>query len=281
MGNEKNTRQRMSKPTVVTIASLLGITCAAGGTIAYFVSAQNKINSQTVGSVSIETAEPSFPKEDKDGNGVPDECEKLIPYQEVAKDPQITNTGLNDAVVFFKMTVPVEEVTLVNEDGTSTKAVTDLYWFKQKDDAAESHQNNFNPNWVFLGTVSSAKSTSDSSGSTVVTDVAVKQNGSVVTTNEEKSGITYVFGYKTRLAPGDTTASLFDKIQNKKYGSANIGPNETENVVIESYAIQADDVLKADSEANGHVVSTNGDITAEDLTYIYNTFLNQNCDILK
>lgn len=281
MGNENNTKQRLSKSAAVTIASVLGIACAAGGTIAYFVNTQNKINSQTVGKVAIKTTEPSFPTKDTDGNGVPDDCEKLTPYKEVPKDPQITNTGLDDAVVFFKVTAPVEEVTLVGEDGKSTKTSTDLYWFKQKSDDVDSHQNNFNPNWVFLGTVSSAKSAADSTGSTIASNVAVKQNGTVVTTNEEKTGITYVFGYKTRLAPGATTASLFDKIQNKKYGSANIGPNESENVVIESYAIQADDVLKVDSATDGHVVSTNGGITADDLTYIYNTFLNQNGDNLK
>lgn len=281
MGNETSTKHRLSKPAVATIASVLGIACAAGGTIAYFTNVQSRVNSQTVGNVKIKTTEPNFPTQDTDGNGVPDECEKLTPYKEISKDPQITNTGLDDTVVFFKVTAPVEEVTLIGEDGKSTKISTDLYWFKQKDDSVDSHKNNFNPNWVFLGAVSSVKDAADSSGAAIVSDVAVKQNGQTVTTNDEKTGFTYVFGYKTRLAPGDTTVPLFDKIQNKKYGSANIGPDETENVVIESYAIQADDVLKADSDTDGHVVSTNADITADDLTYIYNTFINQNGDALK
>ena len=281
MENENSTKKRLSKSAVVTIASVLGIAGVAGGTIAYFTNTQNRINSQTVGKVKIKTTEPSFPTKDADGNGVPDECEKLIPYKEIPKDPQITNTGLDDVVVFFKVTSPVEDVTLIGEDGKGTKTSTDLYWFKQKDDSVDSHKNNFNPNWVFLGTVSSVKDAADSAGAEKVTNVAVKQNGTTVTTNEEKTGYTYVFGYKTRLAPGQTTKTLFDKIQNKKYGSANIGPDETENVVIESYAIQADDVLKEDSDITGHVVSTNADISADDLTYIYNTFLNQEGESLK
>lgn len=276
MENENSTKKRLSKPAIVTIASVLGIAGVAGGTIAYFTNAQNLINSQTIGRVKIKTTEPGFPTKDEDGNGVPDECEKLTPYKEITKDPQITNTGIDDVVVFFKVTAPVEQATLVDENGKSTKTSTDLYWFKQKDDSVDSHKNNFNPNWVFLGALSSVKNAADSSDATIVSDVAVKQNGTVVTTNEEKTGYTYVFGYKTRLAPGQTTASLFDKIQNKKYGSANIGPDETENVVIESYAIQADDVIRADSDKTGHVVSTNADISEDDLIYIYNTFINQN-----
>ena len=280
MDNEKTTRQRLSKSAAVTIASVLGIACATGGTLAYFIGTRNLVNTQNVGSVSIETTEPNFPTTDSNGNGVPDECEKLTPYKEITKDPQIKNTGEDDVVVFFKVTVPVESVNLVDENGKSTSTSTDLYWFKQASDDASSHKNNFNSNWVFLSNVSSAKSATDSTGSTIVNDVAVRQNGEVITTNEEKTGYTYVFGYKTRLAPGETTATLFDKIQNKKYGSANIGADENENIIVESYAIQADDVLKADTSTSGHVVNSTGDISEDDLTYIYNTFINQNATAL-
>lgn len=280
MEKEKETKRHLSKPAAVTIASVLGIACVAGGTLAYFTNTQNVINTQTVGKVSIKTTEPSFPTKDDNGDGIPDECEKLTPYKEVPKDPQITNTGKNDVVVFFKITAPVEAVSLVDENGKSTATSTDLYWFKQAGDAATSHTNNFNSNWVFLSGVSSAKSATDSTGSTIVENVAVKQGNEIVTTNNEKTGYTYIFGYKTRLAPGQTTATLFDKIQNKKYGSANIGPDESESVIVESYAIQADDVLKETSATSGRVVNSTGDISEDDLTYIYNTFINQNSDAL-
>lgn len=280
MSKEKQNKRRFSKTAVITAASVAGIACVTGGTLAYFIGTRNVVNTQTVGKVSIKTTEPSFPTKDDNGDGIPDECEKLTPYKEISKDPQITNTGKDDVVVFFKVTAPVEAISLVDENGKSTATSTDLYWFKQASDAATSHKNNFNSNWVFLSAVSSAKSAADSTGSTIVNNVAVKQNGTVVTTNNEKTGITYVFGYKTRLAPGQTTATLFDKIQNKKYGSANIGPDESESIIVESYAIQADDVLKEDSGTTGHVTNSTGDISEDDLTYIYNTFINQNTDAL-
>lgn len=280
MQNKKK-RSVLSKPAVVTAASILGIACVTGGTIAYFVNMQNAVNTQTIGKVSIKTIEPNFPTDDSDENGVPDACEKLTAYSEVEKDPMITNTGVNDAVVFLKVTSPVELVNLISEDDSGKATVskdiyTDLYWFKQKDDSVDLHQNHFNEDWVFLKDASSVKDPSDTSTATVVKNVCTTNSSEVVTTNNERTGYTYVFGYRTRIAAGESTSTLFDKIQNKKYSSTNIQTDENENIIVESYAIQADSILKADSQTEGHVVNSTGDISEDDLAYIYNTYINQN-----
>lgn len=94
--------------------------------------------------------------------------------------------------------------------------------------------------------------------------------------NDEGRGKVYIFGYHTRIEPEETTETLFDKVQNKKYGSKTIGPNEVETIHIESYAIQADEIRRA-----GINVDTSAEISEQDLAYIYNTFCNQNAENLK
>ena len=233
-------------------AAILG-GAVAGGAVAYFSDSGQGINIVRIGNVEIEAWEPNFPTEDTDGDGVPDECELVIPYETITKDPRIRNTGENDAIVFFKVTSPVEELTIIDDAGTRHDAeLTDMFYFKQRNDSDDLHQNNFNANWIRL------------------TDL----DGEIVTcegVNNENRGVTYIFGYHTRLEPGETTATLFDKVQNKKYGSSTISANEKEIIRIESYAIQADDIHRSGIEVN-----TDGELTAEDLSYIYQTFITQN-----
>ena len=93
--------------------------------------------------------------------------------------------------------------------------------------------------------------------------------------NDEGRGYVYIFGYHVRLEPGERTTTLFDKVQNKKYGSKTIAANEKELIRIEPYAIQADDILES-----GITIDTTGEISATDLSYIYQTFFNQNVDTL-
>ena len=240
------------------IAAALTSGMLVGGAVAYFTDTDDGVNRFRIGNVQIEAWEPGFPTKDEDQDGVPDENELVIPYETITKDPRIRNTGKNDAVVFFKVTSPVEMLTLIDDAGTRhEEALEELFWFKQKDDAEDLHQNNFNSNWIRL------------------TDL----DGEIVDCegiNDEGRGYVYIFGYHVRIKPGETTATLFDKVQNKKYGSKTIAANEKELIRIESYAIQADDILES-----GITVNTTGEISAEDLSYIYQTFFNQNIDALQ
>lgn len=230
----------------------------AGMMFAYQTDLEAGINKVVTGDVHINAWEPNWPTEDTNNNGVPDEAELVIPYETLTKDPRIQNTGTNDAIVFFKVTAPVEELTLISDDGKrGDPALTDLFWFKQDGDADTLHENNFNDNWIRLTAL----------------------DGQIVDcsdVNEEGKGLTYIFGYHTRLTTRDITTTLFDKIQNKKYGSKTIGPNEVETIKLEAYAIQADDVLRSGIE-----VPTDGSLSEQDLTYLYQAFFNQNSGNLK
>lgn len=255
-GRKPDRKKSLACCTIVTTVCLfVGGLC---GIAAYMSDRDKGLNTFTVGNVKIEAAEPGFPTDDSDNNGIPDECELMVPYKTVTKDPRIRNIGKNDAVVFLRITAPAEELSLILDDGTRQGAsMSDLFWFKQKEDRDELHSNNFNPDWIRLPSL----------------------DGDLVDCpgiNNEGRGLTYIFGYHMRLRPGEWTKTLFDKVQNKKYGSKTISPDETEVIRIESFAVQADDIIKS-----GSGVQTDGEISEADLTYIYSTFINQNRETLK
>ena len=231
-----------------------------GGALAYMSDTDAGINILKVGNVQITASEPHFPSEDGNNYGVPDDCDLLIPHASIPIFPRIKNVGVNDAVVFFKVISPAEQLTEITDDGIrQPEKENDLFWFEQEADEETVHANNFNPNWIQL--------------------TSVAENGTIVDfpgVNDEGRGKVYIFGYHTRVEPEETTETLLDKVQNKKYGSKTIGPNEVETIHIESYAIQADESRRA-----GINVDTNAEIPEQDLAYIYNTFCNQNSENLK
>lgn len=77
------------------IACGLVVSVAAGGTVAYLTDAETATNTFTVGKVKIDLEEPGYPGNDSD------EVKNIVPNQEIVKDPQIENTGNNDALVFY------------------------------------------------------------------------------------------------------------------------------------------------------------------------------------
>lgn len=59
-----------------------------GGALAYMSDTDAGINILKVGNVQITASEPHFPTEDGNNNGVPDDCELLIPHATIPKDPR-------------------------------------------------------------------------------------------------------------------------------------------------------------------------------------------------
>ena len=251
---------RSRKLLTAGAAAVVAVGLFAGAALAYMSDTDEGINIFTIGHVEIEATEPAFPTTDTDGDGVPDDCELLTPYDTVPKDPRIQNTGITDAVVFFRVTSPVEMLTLIDDNGDRGNTdYADLFWFKQAEHGEDSHQNHFDENWVRL--------------------TSLAEDGTISTghegVNDEGRGMMYIFGYHERLEPGEFTSRLFDEIQNKKYGSGTIGGDEVEQIQIEAFAIQADDIINA-----GIHMDTTGVLSEADLAHIYNVFFNQNADNL-
>ena len=212
-----------------------------GGTFAYLTNTQTATNTFTVGNVKVELSEPNYP-----GNDDPS-VKDQVPNQETKKDPQVTNTGANEAVVFIKMTVPVRTITPVADDGTKgTKGASEMFIYKQDKDAAGSHSNNFSTAWAELP---SKEEGVDLKGKTR----------------------TYVFGYNSFFFFMETTDALFDKVQLKNFMEAEIDSADKLDIQIEAYAIQAQNIVNGDDK-----IDVSGELSVDTLNTIYDTFVNQN-----
>ena len=98
------------KKNTVKIMTLAGILCLAsvGGVSAYLTDYEKVSNEFTVGNVDIELKEPEWK---------PEENKKIEPSKVIHKDPQITNTGTNDAFVYMEVSIPMANVEAAAENG--------------------------------------------------------------------------------------------------------------------------------------------------------------------
>lgn len=112
------------------IACGLVVSVAAGGTVAYLTDAETATNTFTIGRVQIDLEEPGYPGNDSD------EVKNIVPNQEIVKDPQIENTGNNDALTFLRVEVPQEMFT-DGDDGTGAQKKQDLFRLKGVSDQWE------------------------------------------------------------------------------------------------------------------------------------------------
>lgn len=115
------------KKNTVKIMTLAGILCLAsvGGVSAYLTDYEKVSNEFTVGKVDIELKEPEWK---------PEENKKIEPSKVIHKDPQITNTGTNDAFVYMEVSIPMANVEAVAENGERLgKKVQELFSFEAKD----------------------------------------------------------------------------------------------------------------------------------------------------
>lgn len=171
--------------------------------MAYFTDADTATNEFTVGKISIDLTEPGWtPPED------------ITPNQEIEKDPQITNDGVNSAYVFMQVKVPTKSVITANEDGTKIPADPDepneLFTYQVKE------------GWTEMGTAA---------------DETIE--------GQTYKVHTYVWGTDeacTAVAKDATTGSLFDSIKfiNVIEGE---GLEETQlDVIVDAYGIQTTDI---------------------------------------
>ena len=180
------------------IACGLVVSVAAGGTVAYLTDAETANNTFTVGKVKIDLEEPSYPGNDSD------EVKNIIPNQEIVKDPQIENTGNNDALVFIRVEIPQETFT-DEDDGIGEQKKQDLFRLKGVSDQ-----------WELLRT-------------------------ETVAGEDGKAKTSYVYGYKKTLGKDATTDKLFQKVQMKNAVESDLSGN-VEDIIVTACAIQATDI---------------------------------------
>lgn len=131
------------KKNMMKAATLCGIVglIAIGGTAAYLTDYDTAVNEFTVGKVDIDLDEPSW---------TPDEHVDIEPTEEIEKDPQITNTGVNDSFVYLEVSIPMAEVITADAEGNRIdKKLTELFSYTKSADWTQLESKTLNGNKVY------------------------------------------------------------------------------------------------------------------------------------
>lgn len=179
------------KKLFTTLGALsLAATLSIGGTVAYLTDQDAADNKFTVGKVDVDLEEPEWDE---------DEHQDLQAGESVKKDPQIVNTGVNDAYVYLEVQVPMETVITAAADGTRENGGA----------AVKQELFTFTPN----------------------------ANWTQISKTEANNHMVYVFSYDQVLAAGETTNTLFDTMTFANIIEGQIDLNEY-IVPVEAFAIQ-------------------------------------------
>lgn len=195
--------------TVLLMGTLIG-TISVGGIMAYFTDADMATNTFTIGKVSLDLQEPGW---------VPPK--NITPGQEIKKDPQIKNDGINQEYVFMKVIVPYEKIITANEDGTKNKLQdTELFSYDVK------------TGWTELE--------------------------SEKTVNVTSKTVTHLYAYTgtqpnvmKALDAGVTTESLFEWVRFANIVEDQTLESTTRNIVVHAYGIQVDNINDGKNQLDG------------------------------
>ena len=216
---------RKNRKTLV-IAAALAAVMLIGGVSAYFTSTDTAENTWTVGNIKIDLQEPGYDEFNEA------EAENMTPNKVIHKDPQVKNTGDNDAYVFIKVSIPKANVATAAQDGAKEEAaLQELFdyginsgWVKVAEDTSAADKNTY----VFAyGT------------ETECTALAKNEVTSVLFKNADKEG----------LAEAGAVGFITFKNVIEGQGLENI----TLNIPVEAFGIQTTDLTAADASSPAEV----------------------------
>ena len=191
-----------------------------GGISAYFTDTDTATNTFTIGKVEIDLMEPNWePPTD------------ITPNQEMKKDPQVENTGLNDAYIFVEVTVPYKNVVTANHDGTvNPKVYTELFAYDLKE------------GWIEL---TAEKEVSESEG-------IVKHVYAYAATDE-----------MTVVKKGEVTKSVFEYVKFVNLVESDELAGTTLDVIVNAYGIQTKNLNDGKDSLDGN--NDDGKISPEEV----------------
>jgi predicted ribosomally synthesized peptide with SipW-like signal peptide len=212
------TKKNIKKPAIA--AALIGC-MALAGISAYFTDGDTATNTFTVGKVSLDLQEPNFDEED--------DAKDITPLQEIQKDPQVLNDGVNDEYIFVKVTVPYENIVVASLDGTAQAAAdTELFSYS------------VNSDWTEI------KLAEDNGGiSGLTTDMGVKDT--------DAKTVTHLYAYTGTdastmevLSAGATTSTVFDYVKLANVVEDTI-ETSTQDIIVTAYGIQTTNLNESGS----------------------------------
>lgn len=173
---------------------LLGLTAAVGCstfglTMAYMSDKDQTTNVITVGDVTVDLTETNWKPE----TGV-----NILPRTEVAKNPEVTNTGSVDAWIFLKVRSPKKNIITVDNKTKRKKPAADVELFSFTS----------NSKWE------------------------------LVSKTDKGSEVEYVYGYKDIVKTKEKTQSLFDSVTMVNYLEGSIDKKEKLTLPVEAMAVQ-------------------------------------------
>lgn len=196
-----------SKKIKITAMALAILSCIGiAGVSAYFTDGDTATNTFLVGKVSLNLTEPNWSADPQD----------ITPNQEFAKDPVITNDGVNDEFVFLEVVMPYKNIETAELDGTRNAATdTELFSILKSDGTV-----GINDGWVKVGTPRK---------------------------DESKGTITHVYAYAsdgnmTALTANSKTVALFDKVRFCNAVEDQGLEGTSRDIVINAYGIQTTNI---------------------------------------
>ena len=227
--------KKNAKQVAATMAAcaLVGA-MAVGGTMAYLTDNEGVTNTFTVGGVQVDLTEPNKPDEDT----------PRVPNEEMAKDPTITNTGENDAVMFVSFDVPMDNLVITDHTGSKQPAANvELFDYRRESGTYDS----VNDGWVLLSR----------------------------TVAGDNSKVTYLYGYEDTVEPDEQIAPIFDYVRMANIVEGQID-GEKLSMPVRAYAIQSGFLQNADNTGENHNIQVGDGMSQETLTDIYQIFAAQN-----
>lgn len=203
----------MSRKKLIVTAIVLTLILAIGGILAYFTSTDTKTNRFKMGNVGISVNETNFPGDPSDPNNkVP-----VVPNEEIAKNPTVTNNGDGDVYAFVVVEIPRATVK-TSTTGAATEI--DLFTVRKITNATTgATADGINDGWVLVDTVD----------------------------NDTYMSYVYAYGTSSKLTPlakNATTPAVFDKVKfagvvETESGSGSLQGQNLE-VTVSGYGIQTE-----------------------------------------
>lgn len=210
--------KKIRKKYIIAALSLVGVLVIAV-TMAYFSDTDTVTNSFTVGDVEMKIIEPNYPV---------DPNERILAQgQQMPKDPTVVNTGKNDELVFLRVSMPLEKVTLLDTDGQKiddgTAKLSEIFECLTDSENKTTDGNiTHNKDWILLDEPETRSQTK-----------------------------IYLFGYSKKVKAGDESEPLFDKVKLVNFIEQSSITTSAEKIDIFAYAIQSNDIEGVESESDG------------------------------
>ena len=239
----------------VIIGTALIVLLAASLTTSYLTDREIAYNIVTIGNVEVTIDETPFDPT----SSYPADAGTVI-----GKAPKLKNEGTTDEYVFIKVSVPKKEVTFLDEttgkkDGYTNPRTGEIFKLLTNDTGTKLIKD------------------IDDTDLTDVTFYYHKGDNSVdgwylvdtatATVNSVDYNV-YTFGYNKKLKPGDSTKTLFDKIQLKSIIDTEVKGDVS--IQVGAYAIQSDE-LNLSGIANDY----DGLLSTTNVETIYNIVKNK------